>query len=94
MNAQLHDDRVSQDSETARLLGAAAAAAKPIRVDTGDAVFEVDTAMTKRPYDPQRMIQAIYATAGALKRAGVDAEQLEKDIYEDRTQNSRGRPGE
>ena len=94
MNAQPQVYRVSPDSETARLLRAAAAAAEPIRVDTGDAVYQVDAAMTKRPYDPQRMIQAIHATAGALKRAGVDAEQLEKDIYEDRTQNSSGRSGE
>ncbi len=43
-------------------------------------------------YDPKRAIEAIDKSAGALKRAGVDAEQLEKDIYEDRTQNSTGRP--
>ena len=45
-------------------------------------------------YYPDRMVRAIEKSAGILKRAGVDAEQLEKDIYEDRTQNSTGRPAE
>lgn len=45
-------------------------------------------------YDPQRALEAIEKSAGILKRAGVDAEQLERDIYEDRTQNSSGRPAE
>ncbi|MGI8858423.1 MAG: hypothetical protein ACR2JW_21995 [Thermomicrobiales bacterium] len=92
MNAQLRDYKVSPDSETARLLREAAASPEPIRVDTGDMVYRVDAHETKKPYDPERMIRAIYASAGALKRAGVDAEQLERDIYEDRTQNSTGRP--
>ncbi len=94
MNARLHDYKVTSDSETARLLREAAASADPIRVDTGDAVYRVDAHETRKPYDPERMIQAIYASAGILKRAGVDAEQLEKDIYADRTQNSTGRPAE
>lgn len=45
-------------------------------------------------YDPQRALKAVEKSAGILKRAGVDAEQLEKGIYEDRTQNSSGRPAE
>jgi hypothetical protein len=87
MNAQPRDYKVSPDSETARLLREAAAS--PIRVDIGETVYRGDASETKKPYDPERMIQTIYATAGALKRAGVDGEQLERDIYEDRTQRSR-----
>jgi len=94
MNAQPRDYKVSPDSETARLLREAAASPEPIRVDTGDAVYRVDAHEAKKPYDPERMIRAIYASAGILKRAGVDAEQLERDIYEDRTQNITGRPAE
>jgi len=94
MHVQPRDYKVNPDSETARLLREAAASRAPIRVDTGETVYRVDAAETKKPYDPERMIQAIYASAGILKRAGVDAEQLEKDIYEDRTQNSTGRPAD
>ncbi|MDQ2787076.1 MAG: hypothetical protein M3Y58_18965 [Chloroflexota bacterium] len=94
MHVQPRDYKVNPDSETARLLREAAASRAPIRVDTGETVYRVDAAETKKPYDPERMIQAIYATAGILKRAGVDAEQLERDIYDDRTQHSRGRPAE
>jgi len=43
-------------------------------------------------YDPDRALNAVEKSAGILKRVGVDAEQLEQDIYEDRTQNSAGRP--
>lgn len=43
-------------------------------------------------YDPDRALKAVEKSAGILKHAGVDAEQLERDIYEDRTQNSTGRP--
>ncbi len=45
-------------------------------------------------YDPTRALKAIEKSAGILKRAGVDAEQLEKDVYAERTQNSTGRPAE
>jgi len=43
-------------------------------------------------YDPERALKAVERSTGILKRVGVDAEQLEQDIYEDRTQNSTGRP--
>ena len=45
-------------------------------------------------YDPDRAMRAVERSAGILKRAGVDAEQLERDIYDDRTQNSTGRPAD
>lgn len=94
MGAQPQEYKVAPDGETARLLKEAAAADKPVRVDTGDVVYLVHASATKKPYDRERMIRAIYATAGALKRAGVDGEQLERDVYADRTQNSTGRPAE
>jgi len=43
-------------------------------------------------YDPERALQAMEKSAGILNRAGVDAEQLERDVYAERTQNSIGRP--
>lgn len=43
-------------------------------------------------YDPERALRAVEKSAGILKRAGVDAEQLERDVYEDRTQHGSGRP--
>ncbi len=96
MQTETRAYKVAPDSETARLLREAAASAEPIRVDTGERVYRVaaNAEVPAKPYDPERMIRAIYASAGILKRAGVDAEQLEKDVYEDRTQNSTGRPAE
>ena len=94
MNAPPRADTVSPDSETARLLREAAAAHAPIRVDTGEAVYRVAATETEAPYDPERTIQAIHASAGILMRAGVDAAQLERDVYADRTQRRRGRPAE
>lgn len=96
MNAQPHPYKVNPDSETARLLRQAAASADPIRVDTGERVYRVvaDAEGATAPYDPERMIRAIHAGAGILKRAGVDAAQLEHDVYADRTQNSTGRPAD
>lgn len=91
MNAQPRDCNVSPDSETARLLKEAAASHAPIRVDTGEGVYRAaaDAEPPRKPDDPGRMIATIYATAGALKRAGVDAAQLERDIDDDRTQKPR-----
>jgi hypothetical protein len=90
MNAQPRVYKVSPDSETARLLREAAAS--PIRVDTGEDVYRVDASKTKKPYDPQRMIKAIYASAGALK--DVDTDALLQTLREERRQNSTGRPAE
>lgn len=92
MNAQSRDYKVSPDSETARLLRQAAASAEPICVDTGEDVYRVDASKTKKPYDPQRMIKAIYASAGALK--DVDTDALLQTLREERRQNSTGRPAE
>ena len=92
MNAQPQDYKVDPDSETARLLREAAASHAPIRVDTGDMVYCVDASPTKKPYDPERMIRAIYASAGALK--DVDTDALLQTLREERTQNSTGRPAD
>lgn len=88
------------DSELYRLLDEADR--QPVELEKDGVRYRVmrvpsdvqEAAHTKKPYDPERMIKAIYASAGILKRAGVDAEQLEKDVYEERTQNSTGRPAE
>jgi hypothetical protein len=61
-------------------------------VDTGDVVYLVDASPAKMPYDRERMIRAIYASAGALKDVDVDA--LLQTLREERTQNSAGRPAE
>jgi hypothetical protein len=92
MNAQPREYKVSPDSETARLLREAAASAEPIFVDTGEDIYRVDASKTKKPYDPQRMIEAIYASAGALK--DVDTDALLQTLHEERRQNSTGRPAE
>lgn len=92
MHVQPRDYKVNPDSETARLLREAAASRAPIRVDTGETVYRVDAAETTKPYDPEKMIQAIYASAGALK--DVDTDALLATLREERRQNSTGRPAE
>ncbi len=90
MNAQPREYRVTPDSETARLIKEAAASAQSIRVDTGEAVYRVDASETTKPYDPERMIKAIYASAGALKDVETDA--LLQTLRAERRQDSMGRP--
>lgn len=92
MNAQPRDYKVNPDSETARLLREAAASHAPIRVDTGETVYHVDASAAKKPYDPERMIRAIHAGAGALKE--VDTDALLATLREERRQNSTGRPAD
>ena len=41
-------------------------------------------------YDPQRMRNALIKSAGAL--AGIDRDELLRDLYEQREQDSQGRP--
>lgn len=92
MHARPRDYTVRPDSETARLLREAAASVAPIQVDTGEAVYRVNATEMKQPYDPERMIRAIHASAGALK--DVDTDALLRTLREERTQNSTGRPAE
>lgn len=92
MNAQPRDYKVAPDGETARLLREAASSAAPIRVDTGEVVYEVGATATPKPYDPQRMLRAIEAGAGVL--GDVDTDALLQRLREDRCQNSSGRPAD
>ncbi|MHB8645738.1 MAG: hypothetical protein ACYDAR_08110 [Thermomicrobiales bacterium] len=96
MNAQPHKVN-NPKSELYRLLDEADR--QPVDLEKNGVRYRVtrvadEAREAKKPYDPERMITAIYASAGILKRAGVDADQLEKDLYEERTQNSTGRPAE
>jgi len=89
---QTHTIKLNPDDEIARQLN---------RQDTQNVVLEANGVrydVVRRAeniwagYDPDRALKAVEKSAGILKRAGVDAAQLERDIYEDRTQNSTGRP--
>lgn len=99
MNAQPHIVN-NPDSELYRLLDEADR--QPVDLEKNGVRYRVmrvidgaqEATPAKKPYDRERMIEAIYASAGILKRAGVDAEQLERDVYAERTQNSTGRPAE
>lgn len=57
-----------------------------MRVPAGEATV----AANSEPYNRDRTIEAIYASAGALK--GVDTGALLRTLYEERTQDSKGRP--
>jgi len=86
--------RLSPDDELARRLNQKNA--QPVVIETNGVRYDVVRQAEDiwAGYDPTRALKAVEKSAGILKRAGVDAEQLEKDIYEDRTQNSSGRPAE
>ncbi len=94
MTAQLYT--VNPDSDLARLLNQVDG--QPVILDNAGVRFRVvrETDEVEAPddpwanYDPEKVITAIHTSAGALK--GVDIEQLLKDIYEERGQNSIGRP--
>jgi hypothetical protein len=91
MNAQPYEAN-TPDTELDRLL--AQADRKPVVVERNGARYRVirEADDIWADYDPEKAMQAIERSAGILKRAGVDAERLEKDIYADRTQNSTARP--
>ena len=86
---------VNPESELAEIIETAEAQRRPIILEKKGVTYDVVRRADEdiwAGYDPERALQAIEKSAGILKRAGVDAAQLEKDIYEDRTQNSTGRP--
>jgi hypothetical protein len=97
MSAQPQPYKVDPDSELGHRLREAAQ--HPVILETEGVRFrvvrEADGSQTIDDpwanYDPEKAIAAIHASAGALK--GVDVEQLLKDIYEERGQDSTGRPG-
>lgn len=86
--------RISPDDEIAQRLGRKDA--QPVVIEANGIRYDVVRQAENiwAGYDPQRALKAVEKSAGILKRAGVDAEQLEQDNYEDRTQNSSGRPAE
>lgn len=98
--------RISPDSAFATMLAAAQATGESVLVDTGKAMYPLKIQRSQRPptlpserrpkediwanYDPARVLDALGQSAGALK--GVDGEALLKDIYEQREQDTPGRP--
>jgi len=86
--------KLNPDDELARQLNQQDA--KPIVLEANGVRYDVvrQAESIWAGYDPERALRAVEKSAGILKRAGVDAEQLERDIYEDRTQNSTGRPAD
>jgi hypothetical protein len=97
MSAQPQPYHVTPDSELWTLLDQSEATSVLIEkdgnlyrlmpVDDGQTTAEDDPWAR---YDPEKVKQALRASAGALN--GVDTEQLLTDIHEARTQDSAGRP--
>jgi hypothetical protein len=87
---------VSPDSELSLTLEAAQASGDPVIVDTGERTYTLFVTLTETDpdifahYDPQDAITGLRALDDAL--AGVDRDQLLRDVYAQREQNSRGRP--
>lgn len=98
--------RVSPDSAFATALAHAQATGEPVLVDTGKAIYPLKIQRSQRPptlpserrskediwanYDAARVLDALSQSAGSLK--GIDGEALLKDIYEQREQDTPGRP--
>lgn len=97
MNAQPYEVN-NPNSDLSRLLDEADR--KPVDVEKNGVRYRVmrlpddvrEDSEARKPYDPERMVRAIYASAGALK--DVDTDALLQTIREERTQNSTGRPAE
>lgn len=88
---------VSAESELALTLKAAEINGTPVVIDTGEGRYTLILALadttrdTFAHYDPQAAIAGLRALDEAL--AGVDREQLLRDLHAQRGQNSTGRPG-
>ncbi len=88
---------VSAASELALTLKAAQASGSPVVIDTGEGRYTLIVALTEMPreifarYDAQAAIAGLQALDEAL--AGVDREQLLRDLRTQRAQNSAGRSG-
>jgi hypothetical protein len=84
------------DSELSRTLKAAQASGEPVIVDTGEDVYTllvvqaVPAPDVFAHYDPEAAIAGLRALDDAL--AGVDRDQLLRDLNEQRVQDSFGRP--
>jgi hypothetical protein len=93
MNAQPYEAN-TPETELDRLL--AQADRTPVVVERRGARYRIVREVENiwADYDPEKALRAVERSAGILKRAGVDAERLEKEIYADRTQDSAGRPAD
>jgi hypothetical protein len=88
--------KILPDSELSLTLKAAQTTGAPVVVDTGEDLYTlfvtqiVPAGDVFAHYDPQAAIVGLRALDAAL--AGVDREQLLRDIREQRAQDSLGRP--
>lgn len=88
---------VAPDSELGLTLKAARASGVHVVVDTGEDRYTLVLDLPEPPrdvldgYDPQAAIAAFRALDAAF--AGVDREELLRDLRAQRSQNSSGRPG-
>lgn len=88
--------KVLPDSELSLTLQAAQASGEPVVVDTGEGRYTLLVAQTEPVrdvfayYDPQAAIAGLRALQDAF--AGVDRDQLLRDLHAQRAQDSHGRP--
>jgi hypothetical protein len=84
---------VEPTSETGKLLELVDE--QPITVESGGVRFRIEREEMERAtidnYDPARALAALRKSAGAL--AGIDIKAFKREIWEQRTQDSSGRPG-
>jgi hypothetical protein len=84
---------VDPASETAKLLKLVGE--EPVTVESEGVRYRIEREEQERAtienYDPVRALAALRKSAGAL--AGIDVEAFKREIWEQRTQDSSGRPG-
>jgi len=83
----IHIEPTSETAKILRLVGD-----EPITVETGGVRYRIerDERATLENYDPAKALAALRRSAGAL--AGIDVEAFKKEIREQRSQDSKGRP--
>jgi hypothetical protein len=88
----LHPIHINPESELSRQLKEAAAENKPLRLISGEAIYDVEVREQEaepvpwQHYDPARARQVLSRSAGALR--GVDLVELKRDIRDAREQES------
>jgi hypothetical protein len=91
-----HTMHINPEGELSRRLKAAAVDKKPLRLVSGNTVYDVqvhehEAVPSARPgLDPARVRQGLARSAGALR--GVDLARLKQELREAREQDSAGRP--